>query len=68
MKTKHLRPQTVNLLRNLKMKLRITDQAIADHIGISRCYVNLMLNHKHPFCMKYYEPMDEFLRSKETMV
>ena len=62
---KHLRPQTVDLLRNLAQCLRVSHEDIANHLGISRCYVTMMLNHHHPFIMKYYQPMDDYLYERE---
>lgn len=62
---KHLRPQTVDLMRNIAKGLKVSHEDIAKHLGISRCYVTMMLNHHHPFCIKYYEPMDQYLFDRE---
>ena len=61
---KHVRPQTVDLLRNLKMQLGVIDEELAAAAGTCRSYINLMLNHRVPMPMKYFKPLDDFLEKR----
>lgn len=62
---KHVRPQTVDLLRNLKYQLGVIDEELAAAAGTCRSYINLMLNHRVPMPIKYYEPLDNYLLERE---
>jgi len=64
-KRPHVHPQTVDAMRNIKIKLGVIDAELAETVGVCRSYINLMLNHRVPMPKKYFVPLDDFLYARQ---